>query len=264
MPAFTAKKMLVVPLAMLAVAGLFTVTMHRSPVDFSAEVKPILNKKCISCHGGVKKQGNFSVLFRSEALAKTKSGKWGIVPGDAQHSEMIRRIRSKDPEERMPYQHAPLSEQEIKTLTNWVEQGAPWGDHWAFTSLKPVQVPVPSGALFGLIPGRKWDWVQNDIDRFIYQKIKEQHLTPSPEADKATLLRRVALDLTGLPASSSLAEKYLASNQPQAYGQLVDSLLASPHYGERWAAVWLDIARYADTKGYERDAGRTSGATATG
>lgn len=253
----TTKKILLFSLALLAVAALFVFGIHDEPVDFSAEVKPILNKKCISCHGGVKKRGNFSVLFRSEALAKTKSGKRGIIPGDPEHSEMIRRIRAKDPEDRMPYHHEPLSEKEIATLTKWVKQGARWGDHWAFTSLRPVQVPGPGLTIFGWRPGRKWDWGNNDIDNFIYRKMEEQHLSPSPEADKATLLRRVSLDLTGLPPSASLSKKFLQSNQPGAYEQLVDSLLASPHYGERWASIWLDIARYADTKGYERDAGRS-------
>ena len=242
---------------LLAAAFIFVYSIHEKPVDFSADVKPIFNKKCISCHGGVKKRGDFSVLFRSEALAKTKSGEWGILPGDPEHSEMIRRIKSKDPEDRMPYHHEPLSEQEISLLTRWVKQGAKWGDHWAFTSLKPVSLPPSSGSLFGLIPGRMEKWATNDIDKFIYQKIEQQHLAPAPEADKPTLLRRVSLDLTGLPAPVSLQKKYLQSNQPNAYEALVDSLLASPHYGERWASVWLDIARYADTKGYERDAGRS-------
>ena len=253
---FTPKKLLVV-VALLAATGICVYTIHDTPVDFSSEVKPISNKKCISCHGGVKKQGNFSVLFRPEALAKTKSGKRGIIPGDPEHSKLIRRIRSHDPEERMPYLHEPLSETEIATLTRWVKQGARWGDHWAFTPVKPVEVPQPSRRLFGLVPGTKWAWTNNDIDHFIYQKIQQQHLTPSSGADKNTLLRRVSLDLTGLPASASLSKRYLQSDQPDAYEQLVDSLLASPHYGERWAALWLDLARYADTKGYERDAGRS-------
>ncbi|MBE7171341.1 MAG: DUF1553 domain-containing protein [Williamsia sp.] len=251
------KKIFIVSIAILVAAGFYWVGTREAPVDFSADVKPIFNKKCISCHGGVKKQGNFSVLFRTEALAKTKSGKWAIVPGDPEHSELIRRIRSRDPEDRMPYHHDPLSDQEISVLTKWIRQGARWGDHWAFTFLKPVEVPRLPGSFFGLIPGKGADWARNPVDNFIYQKIAQQHLTPSPEADKPTLLRRVSLDLTGLPPSASLASKFLTGNQPQAYEELVDSLLASPHYGEKWAAGWLDIARYADTKGYERDAGRS-------
>jgi hypothetical protein len=237
-------------------ATAFVFFTHRQPVDFNTEVKPIFNKKCITCHGGVKQKGNFSVLFRSEALGKTKSGKYGIIPGDPAHSEMIRRINLKDPEERMPYQHEPLSEKEINTLTRWVKEGAKWGKHWAYIPVEQVEVPHPKSSFFGLIEGKKWTWPKNNIDNFIYQKLLEQKIDTSAEADKPTLLRRVSLDLTGLPAPSSLADKYLETKNANAYEELVDSLLASPHFGEKWTSLWMDIARYADTKGYERDPGR--------
>ena len=190
-------------------------------------------------------------------MKKTKSGKYAIVPGYADRSEMIRRIKLKDPEERMPYKHTPLKNEEIEILTRWINQGAKWGDHWAYVPVKKEEVPVPQPSFFGLIPAKKIDWVKNDIDYFIYDKLKSEKLQPSPEADKATLLRRVSLDITGLPPSETIARQFLNDNSNNAYEKLVDSLLASPHYGERFTAMWLDLARYADTKGYERDDSRS-------
>jgi hypothetical protein len=238
-------------------ASAFIINAHNSSIDFNTQVKPILNKNCITCHGGVRRQANFSLLFRSEALKKTKSGKYAIVPGHAEKSEMIRRVKLNDPEDRMPYKHTPLKKEEIEILTKWINQGAKWGDHWAYVSVKKEEVPVPKSSFFGLIPAKKIDWVKNDIDYFIYDKLKSENLQPSPEADKATLLRRVSLDITGLPPSENIAKQFLNDSSNNAYEKLVDSLLASPHYGERFTSMWLDLARYADTKGYERDDSRS-------
>ncbi len=250
------KSLLIITILALSIL-LLTYSTRHAAIDFNTQVKPILNKKCITCHGGVKQQGNFSVLFRSEALAITKSGKAGIIPGDPEHSEMIRRLKLKDPEERMPYHHEPLSADEINTLIEWIRQGAKWGNHWAYVPVHEVAVPQPENQFFNLIKGRKWGWAKNDIDHFIYQKLLEQHIKPSPEADKQTLLRRVSMDLIGLPAPDPLAQQYLQSNDDKGYERLVDSLLALPYFGEKWTSMWLDLARYADTKGYERDAGRS-------
>lgn len=247
------RKTLLIVFSLILVTILFFISTHQATVDFNTEVKPILNKKCISCHGGVKQQNNFSVLFRSEALSKVKSGKYAIIPGDPEHSELIRRIKLKDPEERMPYQHAPLSENEIDALTRWIKQGAKWGDHWAYVAVQPATLPQPQGKLFGLMPGKKWDWVKNDIDYFIYDKLQQLKMKPSSEADKATLLRRLSLDIIGMPAPASVSKKFMESKNANAYEELIDSLLASKHYGEKWTSMWLDLARYADTKGYERD-----------
>ncbi len=245
-------------IAILALTiGVFIFSTHEQPIDFSTQVKPILNKNCITCHGGVKQQANLSFLFREEALSKTKSGKYAIVPGDPDNSEMIRRVNLKDPEERMPYQHDPLSDKEIATLRKWIKQGATWGDHWAYVAVQKQEVPMPKSSFFGLVPPKKIDWVKNDIDYFIYDKLQQQKLQPSAEADKATLLRRVSLDLTGLPPQESTAQKYFNDNSEKAYENLVDALLASKHYGEKWTSMWLDLARYADTKGYERDDSRS-------
>jgi hypothetical protein len=245
----------------VALAGIGVLSWRIFPsgeaVDFNTQVKPILNKKCIACHGGVRRQADLSFLFRVDALGKTKSGKPAIVPGDPERSEMIRRLTLHDPEDRMPYKQSPLSTEDIDILRKWIKQGAKWGDHWAYLPVQPVPVPELKGSFWGLgsTPGK--DWVRNPIDYFIYDKLKSVGLSPSSEADKATLLRRVSLDLTGLPPSAELIRQFMSDSGADAYERAVDTLLASPHYGERWAALWLDLARYADTKGYERDDGRS-------
>lgn len=215
---------------------------NSSKIDFNTQVKPIFNRKCIICHGGVRAKSNFSLLFREDAMKPAKSGKYPIVPGKPSQSELIRRITNNDPEERMPYKHEPLSKEEIRILRQWIKQGAQWGEHWAYIPVKEQTVPDYSDS-----------WIRNEIDQFIFQKLKEQKLKPSIEADKPTLLRRVSLDLTGLPPDSILANKFLNDNADKAYENLVDSLLASTRYGERWTSLWLDLARYADTRGYEAD-----------
>ena len=243
-------------LALVALAGIVllgTRLIVPSKIDFNTDVKPIFNKKCITCHGGVRRKSGFSLLFRSEALAPNESGKPAIIPGDPDHSEMIRRLTLKDPEERMPYKHSPLSESEIKILRNWIKQGAQWGDHWAYVPVQPTQVPKPKSRWLGLLPPTNTSWAKNDIDYFVLEKLRELDLQPSPEADKATLLRRVSLDLIGMPATEAIQQRFLTDTDTLAYERLVDTLLESPRYGERWAALWLDLARYADTKGYERD-----------
>lgn len=241
-------------MSLLAVLCLLAACREKQ-VDFSTQVKPILNKRCISCHGGVKRSGNYSVLFRSEALDTTESGKPGIIPGDPEHSEVIRRITSSDPEFRMPYKEEPLSKEEIHILTKWIEQGAPWGDHWAYVPLKPVDVPKSAKKSAGWSGGQQW--AKNEIDYFILEKLQEVGLEPSPEADREILVRRVYLDLIGLPPTREQAESFLQNKNEDAYEKMVDTLLASPRFGEKWASWWLDMARYSDTKGYERDAART-------
>lgn len=248
--------MLIASSVVLLAAVIFLAT-RQDRVDYNTQVKPIFNKKCITCHGGVKRQADFSLLFRAEALAPTKSGKPAIIPGDPDHSEMIRRLTLKDPEERMPYRHDPLSTQEIDILRKWIKEGAPWGDHWAYVPVKETEPPRPHARFFGLLAASKPAWVRNDLDYFIYDGLQKEKLQPAPEADRATLLRRVSMDLDGLPPSPALARQYLAEKDgDKAYERLVDSLLASPHFGEKWASMWLDLARYADTKGYEKDGER--------
>jgi hypothetical protein len=240
------KRMLVF-LVLIAAGGLFYYFSTGSgKIDYNTQVKPIFNKKCIACHGGVKAKSNFSLLFREDALKPAKSGKIPIVPGHPGKSELIRRITANDEEDRMPYKHEPLSKQEILILKKWIRQGAEWGLHWAYL---PVTKPD--------LPDYNYDGIKNEIDRFIFQKLKENKLKPSLEADKYTLLRRASLDIIGMPADEKTSKKFLNDNSEKAYENLVDDLLASPQYGEKWTSMWLDIARYADSKGYEKDPGRT-------
>jgi hypothetical protein len=221
-------------------------------VDFNADIKPLINKKCITCHGGVRKKGDYSLLFRHEALSAGASGRPGIIPGDPAGSELIRRLTLKDEEERMPYHGEPLNKEEIDLLKRWVRQGAKWDRHWAYQPVKPVETPDIGGGWFTA----KKAGIVNEIDLFVRERLNEMDLKPSQQADKRTLLRRVSLDLTGLPAPEGIAAAFLKDESPQAYERLVDTLLGLPTYGERWTSTWLDLARYADSKGYESDGQR--------
>lgn len=232
---------------LLVFASSYFLFLTNDPVDYNADVKPIINQKCISCHGGVKKKGGFSLLFREEALSPTASGKPAIVPGDAENSDMIKRLHHKDLEERMPYKEEPLSKDEINILTQWINEGAKFETHWAY---KPVKEQViPRSSFFSFLKNRG----KNVIDQFIDQKLEEEDMSRSQIADKQVLLRRASLDIIGIPAPENIAQKYLKDQSAAAYEHLVDDLLASPYYGEKWTSLWMDLARYADTKGYERD-----------
>ncbi|MFY0598691.1 MAG: DUF1553 domain-containing protein [Cyclobacteriaceae bacterium] len=211
-------------------------------VDFNTEVRPILNKSCISCHGGVKQSGGFGLVFRENALSESKNGNFGIVPGHPEKSEMISRINHKNPELRMPLEKDPLTQEEIDLLTTWVKQGAQWDDHWAYLKPKHPELPQSNS-----------DWTENEIDHFILEKMQVNDLTPSEQANAHDLVRRVYLDLTGLPPTLNQVNNYVSDKSENAYEKLVDDLLTSPNYGEHWASMWLDLARYADSKGYEAD-----------
>jgi hypothetical protein len=195
------------------------------------------------CHGGVRQKNGVSFLFREEALGTGKSGKRTIVPGDPDASELIARVTSSDVETRMPYHAAQLPQPQIDLLLLWIKQGAKWEDHWAFIAPKPQ--PLPRVKQSG--------WVRRPLDQFILSRLEKEGLQPSVEAGKAELLRRVSLDLTGLPPTYEEQTAFLDDSSPDAYEKQVDRLLASPRYGERWASMWLDLARYADSKGYEAD-----------
>lgn len=219
------------------------------PVDFNRDIRPLLNKNCTICHGGVKQAGGVSFLYREEALGKGESGKTVVLPGDPAASELIRRIKSEDPDEKMPppqdHPH-PLSSEQVALLERWIQEGAPWGEHWSFQ--KPVEPPLPSLA--------NSSWPKAALDRHVLAKIEAEKLSPSPEASPAEWLRRASLDLTGLPPSPEEWEAFQqshAANPQAAMEAAADRLLASPHFGERWASMWLDLARYSDTFGFEKD-----------
>ena len=230
------------------VAWTIYVEINHPPISYNRDIRPIVNSKCIACHGGVKKSGGFSLLFRHEALDTTESGLRAIVPGDADASELIKRITHHDPEQRMPLEAEPLSEEEVALFRQWIDEGAPWEKPWAY---------LPPDAAIAPPEAEAADWSISEIDHFVYHRLKEHDLTPAPPADPATLLRRLSLDLTGLPPTVAETQAFINNSSPEAYQQAVDRLLASPRFGEHWASMWLDLARYADTKGYEKDLDRS-------
>jgi hypothetical protein len=217
--------------------------MFPGPVSFSNDIQPILNQNCVQCHGGVRQKNGVSFIFREDALGTGKSGRRTIMPGHPDQSELMRRVTSSDPDARMPYHSPPLSPQQIKLLRQWIKEGAKWEDHWAFVAPRPQPLPTV----------KRSNWIRQPLDRFILARLEKERLAPSPEADKSELLRRASLDLTGLPPTLGEQTSFLADSSPNAYEKQVDRMLASPRYGERWAALWLDLARYADSKGYEAD-----------
>jgi hypothetical protein len=213
------------------------------PVNFVRDVRPILAKNCFGCHGPDEKARKAKLRLDVEESAKAV-----IVPGEPDASDLVKRITA-DGDDRMPPPKIgkALPPEQVEVLTRWVKQGAKWGRHWAFE--KPVQPHLPDV--------NRADWPKSPVDRFVLARLEREGLKPSPEADKYTIARRVALDLTGLPPEPELVKRFVEDSTPEAYERLVDELLKSPAYGERWARVWLDLARYADTKGYEKDLGRT-------
>lgn len=216
---------------------------QHEPVDFNAEVRPILNNRCLACHGGVKQAADFSMLFPEEAYQAAESGKHPIVPGHPEDSELLHRVTHTNPDERMPPEGSPLSDSEINILRRWINEGATWETHWAF--IPPTQQAVPETNN----PG----WIKQPLDAFVLAQLDAEGLTPNPEAECARLLRRVSLDLIGLPPTPDDTARFCADPTDAAYEAEIDRLLQSPRYGERWAALWLDLARYADSQGYQKD-----------
>ncbi|QMW02763.1 DUF1553 domain-containing protein [Spirosoma foliorum] len=221
-------------------------------VDYNLHVKPILSDRCFACHGPDKAKQQAGLRLDTpegayEALAK--SGHTAIVPGNLAKSELVNRIISTDPDVMMPTpkSNLTLTTEEKAILIRWVEQGAEYKEHWSL--IAPTLPEIPK------VKDEKW--VKNDIDRFVLVKQEAKGLSHAPEADKTTLLRRVSLDLTGLPPTPAEVDAFLADKSPNAYEKVVNRLLRSPHYGERQAVEWLDVARYADTDGYQDDGLRT-------
>ena len=218
------------------------VTAEPEPLDFNRDIRPILSENCLYCHGQdpAKREADLRLDDREAAIAAE-----AIVPGDPGASAMLERIHSTDPDVLMPPpdSNRRLSADQKQLLDRWIRQGAEYEPHWAF--VPPVR-PVPPAV-------RQADWPRNDVDRFVLAKIEQAGLAPAPEADRATLIRRLHADLVGLPPTPEEVDAFVADPDPQAYEKLVDRLLASPHYGERMALPWLDAARYADSNGFQQD-----------
>jgi mono/diheme cytochrome c family protein len=226
-------------------------------IDFAKDIQPIFAERCYNCHGPNKHEAQFRLDSKDIAL---KGGELGpaIVPGKGADSLLIQAVGGLKPDLIMPRKGERLSPDQISLLRAWIDQGADWPDsasakitdsrdHWAFKA--PVRPNVPEV--------KQKRWVRNPIDNFILARLEKEKINPSPEADRRTLIRRLNLDLTGLPPTVKGVEDFVASRDPNSFEQLIEKLLASPHYGERWGRHWLDLARYADTNGYEKDKPRS-------
>ncbi len=224
-----------------------------SKVDFVRDVQPILQASCQGCHGAKAQMGQLRLDAKNAAFTGGLSHKV-VVPGQSAESTLYQRIAGSSDQARMPMGAKPLPAEQIALIKRWIEEGAEWPDtvgaagagiqkHWAYVA--PVKAPLPSV--------KNVKWAKAAIDRFVLAKLETEGLAPSAEADKITLLRRLHLDITGLPPEPAQVDAFLADKSPRAYEKQVDRLLASPHYGERWGRHWLDAARYADSDGYEKD-----------
>ncbi len=220
-------------------------------IDFNHDIRPILSDNCFHCHGPDDKErkGKLRLDVRDEALKPAKSGEHAIVPGDAEKSHLLARILTKDEDEVMPPTKSgkKLTAQQVELLKRWIQDGAKYQGHWAFA--KPERPELP--------PVKNTKWSRNEIDRFILARLEKEGLKPTAEADKVTLIRRVTLDLTGLPPTPAEVDAFLADKSKDDYEKLVDRLLKSPRYGEHMAKYWLDAARYADSHGYHIDSERS-------
>lgn len=225
-------------------------------VDFVRDIQPLLAKHCVSCHGPDAQEGGLRLHSRAAAMAGGDQGEV-IVPGKSAKSRLIALVTGQNDDGLQMPPDDPLPADEITLFKRWIDEGAIWpdsaagdepirSDHWAF---QPIARPAPPRV-------RQSDWVQNPIDQFVLATLEAQNLQPSPLADRHTLIRRVYLDLLGLPPTPAEVQAFISDTRPGAYERLVDRLLASPHYGERWGRHWLDLARYADSDGYEKDRAR--------
>jgi hypothetical protein len=216
-------------------------------VDFAREIRPLLAKKCFACHGPDEehREGGLRLDMQEGATKKLESGVIAVVAGKSGESELVRRILSTDDELRMPPKATgiTLTETQKGLFKRWIDEGASYAPHWAY--VKPVRHPLPEV--------KQRDWPKSAIDSFILAKLEQNGLAPMPPADKYTLIRRVSLDLRGLPPTPQEVEAFVKDEDPKAYEKVVDKFLADPAYGERWARMWMDQARYADSRGYGSD-----------
>lgn len=216
-------------------------------VDFNFQVRSILSDRCFNCHGPDprNRKAGLRLDTRDGAMGETKSGNRAVVPGNLEESELVARITAEDPHDRMPPDSLgrPLSAAEVETLKKWIAQGAEWKSHWSFIAPEKARIPTVRD------PAR----VRNPIDAFVLARLDSEAVAPAAEATRERLIRRLSFDLAGLPPTIAEVDAFLADTRPDAYERLVDRLLESPHYGERMAVDWLDLARYADTHGYQAD-----------
>ena len=221
-------------------------------LDFARDIRPILEDNCNQCHGADRSMNGLRLDTREAALKGGQSGP-AILPGDGSSSLLYRKIAGDAPGSPMPLT-GKLPPDQVELIRTWLDQGAPWTGtidgtaptgkkHWAY--IKPVRPPLPKL--------KNTAWVRNAIDRFVLERLEQEGLEPSPEASRETLIRRVTLDLIGLPPTPEDVDAFVEDRRPLAYERLVDRLLASPRFGERWARPWLDLARYAETNGYIHD-----------
>ena len=225
---------------------------HADDVHFNRDVKPILSQNCFQCHGpdDAHRAAGLRLDQRDAAMKPAESGAAAIVPNDPDNSELLKRVTSADADLHMPPAEAGkvLTAEQIETLRRWIKQGAKYEGHWAFEKVQSPAVPQVST--------ESASFVANPIDSFIIAKLQSQGMKPSSEADRVTLLRRATLDITGLPPTLEEIDAFLKDKSPKAWENVVDRLLASPHYGERMAISWLDNARYADSNGFQVDSSR--------
>ena len=219
-------------------------------VDFASDVLPTLASRCFRCHGGVREMAGLNLSDEVRVTTPLKSGNVAIQPSNPAQSELLARIVSNDPDRRMPPDGAPLEPADVRMIERWIAEGAEWGTHWAFRPRTDPAVPENAAPVRA---ESLESWPRTETDRFILARLSQAKLIPAPEADRETLARRVALDLTGVPPDEALRAAFLADTRPDAYEHFVEALLANPAYGERFARIWLDLARYADTQGYEKD-----------
>jgi hypothetical protein len=229
-------------------------------VDFAADIQPIFNRSCLPCHGAGVQSGGLR-LDRKEAALKGGYSGLVIKPGDSAGSLLIQLVAGLKKDKVMPMQGDRLIPQQIGLLRAWIDQGAEWQDSAAAQTIVERNQPLPKSKHWAFQPVRRpvvpavrnVSWVRNPIDNFVLARLEKEGIKPSPEADRTTLIRRVTLDLTGLPPTPQEISRFVNDNRSEVYERLVDRLLASEHYGERWARHWLDLARYADSDGYETD-----------
>ncbi len=240
--------------ALVFVAGIIAAAADAAePLSFARDIAPILERRCVRCHATGKAKGDLSVVSSSELMRGGESGV-AIIPGKPDESPLLQRVTGPKPD--MPAEGPPLTPSEVESLRAWIAEGAVWPENltlkerapgspqwWSFQPVKRPDLPIV----------QQQDWVRSDVDRFVLEKLEAKGLSPSPEADRRTLIRRLSLDLLGLPPTPEEVAAFVADTAPKAYERLVDRLLASPHYGEHWARHWLDVVRFTESDGFEED-----------